>query len=230
MNYKEYALSLDANEEVIFWIEHNLKNYLDKFELKGFIKSSIDYILSKNKRIKNGNRIKNTSSGDYSKNASSGNGGQNASSGFYSDNASSGDSSNNASSGSVSRNVSSGNRSKNASSGDYSKNVSIGDYSQNASSGFYSGNASSGDRSKNASSGDGNKNKMLGKNSVSVDAGNGGIARGKIGCWFCLSEWGDVKGEYAPICVKAVKIDGKKIKEDAWYKLQGGKFIEVKEA
>jgi hypothetical protein len=65
---------------------------------------------------------------------------------------------------------------------------------------------------------------MLGMDSISVNAGSGGMAKGKIGCWFCLSEWKDAK----PICVRAVKIDGKRIKENIWYTLKNKKFIEVK--
>ena len=87
----------------------------------------------------------------------------------------------------------------------------------------------SGDSAKNASSGDSAKNEMTGLHSVSVDAGNNGIAKGKIGCWFCLSEWKkDTDGIIKPVCVKAVQIDGKDIKEDTWYKLVNGKFIEAK--
>lgn len=77
----------------------------------------------------------------------------------------------------------------------------------------------------NASSGDYATNEMEGLYSVSVDAGHEGKAKGKIGCWFCLSEWTrDEDGIWKPICVKAVQIDGKKIKEDTWYTLKGGKF------
>ena len=175
-----------------------------------------------------GNSSKNASSGYYSQNASSGYYSKNASSGDSSRNASSGNSSKNASSGDSSRNASSGNSSKNASSGYYSQNASSGYYGQNASSGDYSQNASSGDYSQNASSGDSSRNEMTGLHSVSVDAGHGGQAKGKKDCWFCLSEWVEIGDHREPKCVKAVKIDGVKIKEDTWYTLKNGKFVEVK--
>ena len=125
--------------------------------------------------------------------------------------------------------TSSGDYAKNASSGDYAKNTSSGDYAKNASSGDSATNASSGDYAKNASSGDYAKNTMEGNQSVSVDAGHNGMAKGKIGSWFCLSEWAKDKDNiWKPVCVKAVQIDGKKIKEDVWYKLEKGKFTEVK--
>ena len=97
------------------------------------------------------------------------------------------------------------------------------------SSGYYSTNASSGNSSTNASSGHSSTNEMIGNYSVSVSAGADSQAKGKIGCWFCLSEWKiDPKDNInKPICVKAVQIDGKKIKEDTWYKLENGEFVEV---
>jgi hypothetical protein len=114
----------------------------------------------------------------------------------------------------------SGHSSKNASSGDYSKNASSGDSSQNASSGHYSQNASSGDYSKN---------EMFGLNSVSVDAGHKGMVKGKIDCWFALTEWKECGDHWEPLCVKAFRIDGKKIKEDIWYTLKDGELTEVKD-
>jgi hypothetical protein len=201
-----------------------------KLSLKSLIDASIKFIFESCKADKT-DYSQNASSGDYSKNASSGHNSRNASSGDNSQNASSGDYSKNASSGHNSKNVSSGDNSKNVSSGYNSKNVSSGYYSQNASSGDNSKNASSGDNSRNASSGDYSKNAMTGKNSVSVDAGINGQAKGIIGCWFCLSEWKQNKENiYVPVCVKAVKVDGKKIKADTWYTLENGKFIEVKKA
>lgn len=59
-------------------------------------------------------------------------------------------------------------------------------------------------------------------------AGNNSIAKGKVGSWITLSEWAyDEEKAYIPVCVKTVKVDGKKIKEDTFYKLENGKFVEV---
>ena len=56
------------------------------------------------------------------------------------------------------------------------------------------------------------------------------MAKGKIGSWITLSEWEYSKEEKAhiPVCVKTVKIDGVKIKEDTYYKLENGRFKQVK--
>lgn len=67
-----------------------------------------------------------------------------------------------------------------------------------------------------------------GKHSVICCAGNNSIAKGKKGSWITLSEWEYDNREkaYIPICVKTEQIDGKKIKEDTFYRLENGEFIE----
>ena len=96
--------------------------------------------------------------------------------------------------------VSTGNSAKIGSSGNYAKIGSSGNYAQIGSSG---------------------------KHSVVCCAGHGGKVRAKIGSWITLAEW-DVQGEeYIPVCVKTVKVDGKIIKEDNWYTLKNGEFVEV---
>lgn len=66
-----------------------------------------------------------------------------------------------------------------------------------------------------------------GKNAVICCAGNGCTAKAKIGSWITLSEWQCVNGEYTPVCVKTERVDGVRIKEDTYYTLKNGVFIEV---
>lgn len=88
---------------------------------------------------------------------------------------------------------------------------------------------SSGDSAKIGSSGYYAKIGSSGKYSVICCAGNGSIAKGKVGSWITLSEWkwNDEEQAYIPICVKTEKIDGVKIKADMFYRLQNGEFVEV---
>jgi hypothetical protein len=53
------------------------------------------------------------------------------------------------------------------------------------------------------------------------------VAKAKIGSWITLAEWKTIDGIYTPINVKTEKVDGKKIKEDTYYKLVDGEFVEV---
>src|SRR3990167_1537938 len=201
--------SFDLLDVKDFVTEKN-NNLKINFDLQLFIKLSFEYLSSTINKVTPKASV---SSGDYATNASSGDYAKNASSGNYATNASS------------------GNYAKNASSGDYAKNASSGNSAKNASSGNYATNASSGAYGKNASPGNYATNEMLGNNSVSVNAGMEGKAKGKIGSWFCLSEWkydSNLK-RHNPVCVKAVQIDGKIIKEDTWYTLKNGEFTEVSE-
>ena len=178
------------------------------------------------------------SSGDNSQLASSGYNSQLASSGYNSKLASSGYNSQLASSGDNSKLASSGDNSQLASSGDNSQLASSGDNSKLASSGYNSQFASSGDNSKLASSGDysklassGDYSKLASSGDYSVVAGIGidNIAKARKGSWITLAEWKyDVnKNKYIPVCVKSEQVDGKKIKEDTFYKLENGEFVEV---
>ena len=86
---------------------------------------------------------------------------------------------------------------------------------------------SSGDYAKIGSSGDSAKIDSTGKNAVVMCAGNNSIAKAKIGSWITLSEWKSIDGVYTPVCVKTEKVDGERIKEDTFYKLINGEFLEI---
>ena len=104
------------------------------------------------------------------------------------------------------------NSAKIGSSGDYAQIGSSGDYAQIGSSGGYA------------------KINSTGKYAVICCAGDGSIAKGKLGSWITLSEWQYSEEEKAhiPVYVKTAKIDGKRLKEDTYYKLENGIFKQVK--
>ena len=101
---------------------------------------------------------------------------------------------------------------------------------ENKSSGDWAKLASSGNGAKLASSGDGAKLASSGKDSVVCAAGVESIAKAMIGSWIILSEWkyDRDKNRYVPVCVKTEQVDGERIKEDTFYKLENGEFVEVK--
>ena len=82
---------------------------------------------------------------------------------------------------------------------------------------------------KNASSGDSSSIEMIGEDSVGVSAGSDCKIKGIKGCWITLSEWtyDEKKKRSVPVCVKSVKIDGKNIKENVFYTLKKGGFVEA---
>ena len=121
----------------------------------------------------------------------------------------------------------SGHSSIQAASGNSSSQAASGDSSSQAASGHSSRQAASGYSSRQAASGDYSSQETTGKNCVMMSAGNEGQAKGKIGSWIVLTEWKSRGNESIPTVV-AKRIDGTEVKEDTWYTLKNGEFVEVK--
>ena len=90
----------------------------------------------------------------------------------------------------------------------------------------YSKLAASGDSSKLAAGGDYSQLELNGLKSVGANIGVNGKIKGKKGNWIVLAEY---DGKRLPLCVKSAQIDGKKIKEDTFYQLKNGEFVEADE-
>ena len=52
--------------------------------------------------------------------------------------------------------------------------------------------------------------------------GKRSMVKARKGSWITLAEWKD----NVPICVKTEFVDGERIKENVWYKLVNGEFVE----
>ena len=101
------------------------------------------------------------------------------------------------------------------------KNAKIG------SSGDYAKIGSSGYSAQIGSSGNSAKINSTGKNAVIMCAGDNSKAKAKIGSWITLAEWKTINNVYTPVCVKTEQVDGERIKEDTYYQLKNGEFVEV---
>ena len=107
---------------------------------------------------------------------------------------------------------------------------SSGDGAQIVSSGDWARIGSSGDKAQIGSSGDKARISSEGKNSVVCCAGANSWVKAKKGSWITLSEWdNNDEGEYVPIFVKTMQVDGETIKEDTFYRLKNGEFVEVED-
>ena len=126
---------------------------------------------------------------------------------------------------------SSGNGAKIGSSGNYAQISSSGNYAQIGSSGNYAQISSSGYYAQIGSSGDDAKIGSSGKHAVICCTGKNGKVKGKKGSWITLAEWTyrNEEKSYVPVCVKAEYIDGERIKEDTFYSIKNGKFVECSE-
>ena len=104
------------------------------------------------------------------------------------------------------------------------------DSAQIGSSGNYAQIGSSGYSAQIGSSGNYAKIDSSGEDSIIMSAGAGSIVKAKKGSWITLAEWeySSEKERYVPVCVKTEYVDGKKIKEDVFYQLKNGNFVELK--
>ena len=116
-------------------------------------------------------------------------------------------------------------------SGDSAQIGSSGNSAQIGSSGYSAQIGSSGDSAQIGSSGDYAQINSTGEDAVIMCAGRKSKAKGKKGSWITLAEWvkDEEKGRYVPICVKTERVDGEKIKDDTYYTLKNGEFVEVEE-
>ena len=132
-------------------------------------------------------------------------------------------------SGDSSQLAASGNSSQLAASGNSSKLAASGDSSKLAASGYYSQLAASGESSQLAAIGDSSQLAASGKHSVVAGIGINNIAKAVKGCWITLAEWrfNSEEDKYIPVCVKTEYVDGERIKENTFYKMENCEFVEV---
>ena len=93
--------------------------------------------------------------------------------------------------------------------------------------GDYSAATNTGDQSAATNTGYQSAAIVEGKESIALATGIESKAKGKIGCFIVLAEWKEINNEYHIVDVKSAKVDGENIKEDTFYMLKDGKFVEV---
>ena len=107
------------------------------------------------------------------------------------------------------------------------KATNTGDYSAATNTGDQSAATNTGDYSAATNTGDYSAAIVGGKESIALATGINSKAKGKIGCFIVLAEWKEINYEYHIVDVKSAKVDGENIKEDTFYTLKDGKFVEA---
>ena len=120
-----------------------------------------------------------------------------------------------------------GYRSAATNTGDQSAATNTGYQSAATNTGYQSAATNTGDRSAATNTGYRSAAIVEGKESIALATGIDSKAKGKIGCFIVLAEWKEIDNEYHIVDVKSAKVDGKNIKEDTFYTLKDGKFVEV---
>ena len=105
--------------------------------------------------------------------------------------------------------------------------TNTGDHSAATNTGDYSAATNTGNKSAATNTGDYSAAIVEGKESIALATGIKSKAKGKIGCFIVLTEWKEINNEYHIVDIKSAKVDGENIKEDTFYMLKDGKFVEV---
>ena len=116
---------------------------------------------------------------------------------------------------------------KTTNTGNYSAATNTGYQSAATNTGNQSAATNTGDYSAATNTGDYSAAIVEGKESIALATGIKSKAKGKIGCFIVLTEWKEINNEYHIVDIKSAKVDGENIKEDTFYMLKGGKFVEV---
>ena len=117
---------------------------------------------------------------------------------------------------------------KETNTGNHSAATNTGTRSAATNTGNWSAATNTGYQSASTNTGNWSAATVEGKESIAMATGIEGKAKGKKSCWLVLAEWKERKDGWHIKDVKSVAVDGKTIKEDTFYTLKGGKFVEVK--
>jgi hypothetical protein len=166
----------------------------------------------------NGNSSKSAANGDHSQSAANGNYSQSAANGYYSQSAANGYYSQSAANGNASKSAANGYSSQSAANGYSSQSAANGYYSQSAANGNYSQSAANGNYSKSAANGD---------HSACCALGYRAAVKGDKGNLLMASEYVIKDGKHIPVGGRADLVDGKKIRANSWYIVEGGEWVEV---
>ncbi|MGN0805374.1 MAG: hypothetical protein ACI4MS_08330, partial [Candidatus Coproplasma sp.] len=94
--------------------------------------------------------------------------------------------------------------------------------------GFQGAASATGDYGAASATGDYGAASAGNKTAIAVAWGKNGKAKGVKGAHIVCAEWGDWNGvEYPFIGAKMAVVDGEKIKEDTYYTLKDGEFMEA---
>ena len=214
--------------------------------VKGVIQAGVRFIFDKcenaTENHASGWRGNAAASGDLGNAAASGDLGNAAASGWSGNAAASGDLGNAAASGWRGNAAASGDLGNAAASGDlgnaaasgWSGNAAASGWSGNAAASGESGNAAasgwrgnaaaSGERGTAVASGKEGRAVADGEQCLAVAWGKDSRAKGKLGTWLVMTEYGE-DGTIRE--AKLVKVDGVTVREDTWYTLKNGEMVEA---
>ena len=205
-----------------------------RLNIAGLVKAFVDFTFKKvdfeNSTATNtGERSAATNTGDWSAATNTGERSAATNTGDRSAATNTGDRSAATNTGDRSAATNTGYRSAATNTGDRSAATNTGDWSAATNTGDRSAATNTGDWSAATNTGDWSAATVEGKESFAIATGIESKAKGKKGCYIAVAEWKKTEDGYTLVNFRARKVDGKIIKEDTFYTLKNGKFVEVKE-
>ena len=149
--------------------------------------------------------------------------------GKYANSSTAGDSAHSSTAGDSAHSSTAGKYANSSTAGEYANSSTAGDCAHSSTAGEYANSSTAGDCANSSTAGDYANSSTAGKYSIAAAIGRNSMAKNILGGWIVLAEYELKEGRYIPLEVKTANIDGKALKADTWYKLEGGKFIAVKE-
>ena len=200
--------------------------------IAGIIKAGVEYIKEQvnwedDKATNTGNRSAATNTGNYSAATNTGDQSAATNTGYQSAATNTGNRSAATNTGNYSAATNTGNQSAATNTGNRSAATNTGYQSAATNTGNYSAATNTGDQSAATNTGYQSAAIVEGKESIALATGINSKAKGKIGCFIVLAEWKEINYEYHIVDVKSAKVDGENIKEDTFYTLKDGKFVEA---
>ena len=191
--------------------------------IAGIIKAGVEYIKEQvnwedDKATNTGNQSAATNTGDRSAATNTGNQSAATNTGYQSAATNTGN---------RSAATNTGYQSAATNTGNWSAATNTGNRSAATNTGNQSAATNTGTRSAATNTGDQSAAIVEGKESIALATGINSKAKGKIGCFIVLAEWKEINYEYHIVDVKSAKVDGENIKEDTFYTLKDGKFVEA---
>ena len=178
--------------------------------VKGVVNAGVRFIFDKCE-----NATENHASGESGNAAASGESGNAAASGWRGNAAASGESGNAAASGGL------GNA---AASGGLGNAAASGESGNAAASGWRGNAAASGERGTAVATGEQGSSAANGEQCLAVAWGKDSRAKGRLGTWLVMTEYGE-DGTIRE--AKLVKVDGVTVREATWYTLKNGEMVEA---
>ena len=112
--------------------------------------------------------------------------------------------------------------------GDQSAATNTGYRSAATNTGYQSAATNTGDQSAATNTGYRSAAAVEGRESFAIATGIDGMAKGSLGCYIAVAEYEETEAGYRLVDFKSHIVDGETIKADTFYKLENGKFVEVK--